>query len=428
MKITSLLISLLSIASLLPCPAFAERAEGDTQTGTFSPDFTTLKVSKESDFMSLPIIELGSTDRIVISFDQLGDEYSDLKYRLIHCNSDWQPSRLMESEYLDNFNEAEVSDYSFSSNTFVHYVNYRVVIPSEDMKPLRSGNYLVEFFSRYEPSEVLLQARFQVTDRTAFVEGLASGRTDRGINTEWQQLAFSISYNPEEVHNPYSDLIVTVTQNGRPETERTLSRPMRTEGNKLIYESLPELIFPAGNEYRRMETVRADYPGLGIDSVEFHNNLYHAYVNARTRAGHEYVFDRTQRGRFIIDEYNSTDPDLGADYINVNFKFDAPQIMNGGVYIDGEFTHHRFNDRNRMKYNSETGLYELSMPLKQGSYNYQFVAKLRGDKTNADPAPLEGNIAETCNEYNISVYLRTPASRGDKLIGTGTILTENATN
>lgn len=405
----------------------AEATDGvaDNATAIINPRFRTLKVMKEGDLMSPPVIRLGSGERISVSFDELADDYTELQYRLIHCNSDWTPSRLMESEYLDGFNEADIEDYAFSQNTFVHYVNYRFTIPSGRMNPLVAGNYLVEVYPRLEPEDVILRARIQVESGSARIGGMASGRTDRGINTEWQQLAMKIVTDPQEVQNPYSDLIVTVTQNCRPETMRVLRRPMRVNGGELVYESLPELIFPAGNEYRRFETVRTDYPGLGIDSVSFSDGVYRAYPNlGETRADRSYVYDSTQHGRFVIDEYNSTDPDLGADYVAVDFRLDFPMIMDGDVYVDGEFTGHNFTEANRMTYNPHTGLHEATIPLKQGSYNYQYVIKRRGGDGKIDPAPVEGNYAETRNEYNVSVYLRRPGSRGDILIGAQTLRTQ----
>lgn len=414
----------LAATALVAANAFAAPAE-DTSTRIFNPRFQTLKVEKEGEFMSPPVIHLGSSERIVVSFDEIGDDYSELQWRLIHCNADWQPSRLMESEYLDGFNQADIEDYAFSTGTYIHYVNYRFTVPSETMQPLRSGNYLLQVFNRYEPDETLLQARLQVADSRATISGRVSGRTDQGINTEYQQLAMTISLDPYLDINPYQDLIVTVEQNGVPESLRELKRPLRTQGKLLVYESLPELIFDAGNEYRRFETVRADYPGMGVDSTRYVGPNYHAWLHpAESRAESRYVYDQTQHGRYIVDEYNASDPNLGADYVTVHFNLDFPELMDGDIYVDGELSHRRYEDSNRMRYNPSTGLYELEMPLKQGSYNYRYVARKRDGRSPATSTPIEGNYAETENEYTVNVYLRTPASRGDELIGTATLVSE----
>ena len=113
----------------------------------------TMKVMKEGDFMAPPVIRLGSDERISVNFDEWSDDYSELQYRLIHCGPDWKPSGLLESEYLDGFNIDDIDDREFSSNTFVHYVNYQVTLPNERINPLVSGNYIMEIFYRDDPDE-----------------------------------------------------------------------------------------------------------------------------------------------------------------------------------------------------------------------------------------------------------------------------------
>ena len=389
-----------------------------------NPNFKTLKVEKENDFFGLPVLTLNGNDRIVISFDEIADDYSHLQFRLIHCNADWQPSRLIESEYVDGFNYDDIEDYAFSSNTFTNYVNYRFTIPSEHIVPMVSGNYIAEVYPQSDPDDVLLRARFQVSEETARVNGFSSPRTDRGFNSDWQQLTFEVIPTASNI-NPYSDIVVTVSQNRRPDTERVVSHPMKVEGTKIIYDHLPELIFPASNEYRRFETVRADYPGMGVESVGFEDRSYQAWLRTDSeRAEHEYLFDSTQRGRFKIDEYNSSDPDLGADYVTVHFTLDFPELMNGDIFVEGDFTNHRYEDQYRMTYNRDSGVYELALPLKQGSYNYQYVAvkKEEGPEGKGDASLVEGDKYETLNEYNICVYYKPAIARADRLIGTATIV------
>ena len=116
-------------------------------------------------------MRLGTSDRIFINFDIIGEQHEYLRYRLVHCNADWQPSRLVDSEFLDGFNEGEIEDYAYSSNTFVHYVNYNLELPNRDMRPLVSGNYLVQVYPEGEPDDVMLRARFSVTENSMGVEG-----------------------------------------------------------------------------------------------------------------------------------------------------------------------------------------------------------------------------------------------------------------
>lgn len=391
----------------------------DTETKIFNPNFKTLKIGVLDHFLSPPIITLNAGDQIVISFDEIADDFRYLQYRLVHCNADWQPSQLLESEYTDGFNQENIDDYAFSNNTFVHYVNYKIVIPNQDCQPLVSGNYLIQIFPENETEEILLQARFSVVDPEISISGEATSRTDIGFNDQYQQVNFTITQNDYKCNDPYSDLIIVVSQNGRTDNAVTLRHPQRVEGNKIIYEHIKELIFPSGNEFRRFETVRANYPGMNVDKTSYENDIYNAYLMTdHERASQPYIYDQTQHGRYMIDEYNSTDPDLGADYIMTHFTLDIPEVMNADIYVSGELSQNSLNDRYKMIYNRNSNLYELSVPLKQGSYNYQYLAIPHDSAIRiGDTSLVEGNHYETINEYTIKVFQRTPVSRADKLIG-----------
>jgi len=391
-----------------------------TETRIIDPAFRTLKVSNPDNFFALPVIRLNSNDRIVISFDEISDDYSYLQYRLIHCNSDWTPSQLLESEYLDGFNIANIEDYAFSSNTFVHYVNYRIELPNENMAPLLSGNYLLQVFPQDDSDLTLLQARFQVSEGAVQLNGNISGRTDKGFQTEWQQATLRLLPGGFKFQNPYQDLKIKIMQNGREATARTIVRPSRVEGQEIVYDHMPELIFPGSNEYRRFETVRITGPGMHVDSARFGDVNYHAFLMTDTdRAYRPYAYDQTQHGRFMVRDYNSTDSDLGADYVTVHFRLDAPRLMNADVYLDGEFTHGRRDETTRMIFNETRQVYELEMLLKQGSYNYQYLAVPHGGgegEYKPDHSVIEGNKYETLNEYDVEVWYRPPGARADRLL------------
>ena len=409
-KITFLLL----LAALF---SLVGQAAVDTSQGILNPSFRTLIIQKENRFMSPPVIRLNSGEHIVVSFDEIGEDWSRLQFRLIHCNADWQPSRLIESEYIDGFNFSDIEDYAFSGGTFTNFVNYRFTIPAEGTRLLASGNYVAEVYPQDDPDDVILRARFQVCEDSAVVTGRVTPRTDRGYNSEWQQVELEIDPGNKNI-NPYTDLTIVVTQNRRPDTEVIVKNPLRVENGKLIFQHNWDLIFPASNEYRRFETVREDYPGMGVDRIDFKNRSYHATLKTdEDRSYHEYSFDQTQKGRFMIDSYSATDPDLGADYVDVTFNLEYPQLMNGDIYVNGDFTSNRYDDEYKMNFDPMLGLYTLTLPLKQGSYNYQYVAVKNGEKSGTTSL-TEGDKYETQNEYNVSVFYRSPTGRADRLLGT----------
>ena len=394
----------------------------ETGQKIFRDDIKTLKVYNPDKFMAPPVINLNSSDRLNINFDIMGDSHEYLRYRLIHCNADWQPSALLESEYIDGFNEINIEDFAYSKNTYTHYVNYNISIPDPEYPILKSGNYLLQVFPENNPEDLILQTRFSVSENSNIIKGSVSSTTDKGKDTEYQQLTFSIDLSAFEKINPYQDIFVVISQNNYPQTKRIIRVPTGIRSSNAIYEHNPDLIYEAGNEYRRFETVRTDYPGMHVDSVKFINGQWNAWLKTDfPRINNEYSYDSTQHGRFKIDEYNSSEPDLSADYVNVHFTLDPIERINGNIYIIGEFSNYTIQEQNRLLYDWKDGLFHAEIPLKQGSYNYEYIV-LPDNSNNPSSRPIEGNKYETRNEYLIEAYLRTPGSRADRLIG-NTVIT-----
>ncbi len=395
--------------SALPMPA-----DTDTRQQIFSPRFKTLKVQNMDIFDAPPVMRLGSEDRLEITFDEIGDDNSFLEYRLLHCNADWQPSSLLDSEFLAGFNAVRIEDYAFSTATFVHYVNYRIEIPNEETGILRSGNYLLQVYNPDEPDETLLQARFRVSENSATIVSGYNARTDLGFNDSWQQVWATATVELGDGSNPYNDYRLEVTQNNDDRTRRTLPVPSRVNGNQLVYDHNPQLIFPAGNEYLRFESLSNQFAGMKVDSLRYEGTNYHVWLKPDyPRAEREYQFDRTQHGRFIVREYNSTDSNIGSDYITVHFLLEMDRLPGAEIYVDGEMTNGLLTDRNRMEYDGTKGAYTLQLPLKQGAYNYRYLVKDLDGKVKS----LDGDKWETGNQYEVSLWKRRPGDRADSLIG-----------
>ena len=105
------------------------------------------------------------------------------------------------------------------------------------------------------------------------------------------------------------------------------------------------------------------------------------------------------------------------DYVFVHFTLDMEsQLLGGTVNVFGALTDWNANQSNEMTWNYETSAYELTLLLKQGYYNYQYVYVLEASST-ADETVLEGSHYETENEYEILVYYKKNSGRYDELIG-----------
>lgn len=392
----------------------------DTSTAIFDSDIRSLTLEMEGNRLAPPILTLGSSDSLTIGFDQMGDERQYLRYSIELCNADWTPSELVDAEVFDGFNYGDIENYAFSRATVTHYVHYSITLPNNDYQFNLSGNYLLKVYPENDPDNILLQARFMVEESAVNISGSVTSRTDIDYNDANQQLSLEINTNNTRIRDVNTDLRVYITQNGRQDNEVLLSHPTRLMSSRVIYEHIPALIFPAGNEYHRFESINNLYPGMGEDHIEYHPPFYHHILNLdRPRAHKAYQYDSTQHGRYFIREYNADDSDIEADYTFVFFSLDMLEIPDADVYLDGDFMLRKFNDNSRMEYNPATGRYEKLLKLKQGAYNYQYLVVDKYNPKFASTMPIEGNHYETVNEYLVRVYYRTPGERYDRLLGVG---------
>lgn len=394
-------------------------AAADTMTGVFNDRIRTLQVFAGCDPLSMPVAVLGDPEGITMEFDHLADDREYFRYSLEYCDARWQPSGLVDSEFLDGFNEGTVDDYAFSEATSTHYVHYSLKIPDEQIQLKLSGNYLLKVYPESEPDSIVLQCRFMVSEQAAPVHITASPITDIDYMAAHQQLEIAIDTEGAMVEDPFNDLLVVVGQNGRLDSEIALSHPLRMSGTTAIFAHNPALIFEAGNEYRRFETVTDHYPGMGVERIDFYDPYYHYTLAGDTeRASQQYVYDQTQAGKFLVRRQGMSDSATGADYGVVHFSLDIPEMPGAMVFLDGDFTLRRFDENARMQFNHATGRYERAMLLKQGSYNYQYLTVPPGARRGYT-ATIEGDKYQSANTYTVRVYHRRRGERHHRLIGVG---------
>lgn len=411
---------LASIALWTPCALTAQSlSDQPYETRSFSDRFKTLRTQVEGRELFPPIIDLNTNEHITISFDEMTEEVSYLQYSLVHCNADWRPSVLSDLEYLDGFNTNPIEEFDFSMATFAHYVHYSLTLPNEDVQFKVSGNYVLLVYPENEPERVLLQVCFSVYENNILVAPSVTSRTDIDYNREHQQVSVTLNANNYRIQNPYNELKVSVTQNGRRDNEVIVNRPLRIQGSQIFFDHDRNLIFEAGNEFRRFEMVATRYAGLGVANIYHFDPYYHVELTpVKPRSESSYLYDQTQNGRFVIRQSGASNSDTEADYFVVHFTLDSDPIPGGKIYIDGELTNHLYSPYNEMVYNPQNEQYEKTLLLKQGSYNYQYLFLPDGTRT-ATAAPVEGNYYQTVNEYLVKVYHRAPGERYDRLIGIG---------
>lgn len=397
-------------------------------THPISEDVHTLRIVTDGDFRKLPVIDNTSNSSLEISFDILSDQQQFLQYRVVHCDAQWQPDNLSELDYVDGFQPTRLEDVQSSFNTFVPYWHYSLTFPNDDTRLLLSGNYAVFFHPEDDPDENLAVACFSITEQQAFIGGEVSGNTDIDFRQEHQQLTLQCSWSPQRLPllNPASDLRLVVTQNHRPDTRREVLHPSRIEAGKAIYEHQKELIFEAGNTFRRFEFIDRHYATLGIEQLKYDAPYYHAIIAPqKARSGGFFRYDQDQHGRYVVHALRVDDEALESEYFWADFILAGAMPPRGSdaIYLTGDFTYGQLLPEYLMDYDPDLQCFSGRVLLKQGHYNYQFLCGPEWEPDFQSPMPhtslsvCEGNYYETPNQYDIYVYYRAPGDRYDRLLG-----------
>jgi hypothetical protein len=356
---------------------------------------------------------------IEINFDLLGTIPEYYTYRVLHCDADWTLSQLSPPEYLDGLQNHPVNDYAHSFNTTMDYVNYRLLIPNENVRLKVSGNYVVQILPLND-SQPVINACFSVLEPQTEIRMQASPLTDKGANTRYQSVGFEINYG-NDIQSPVRDLKVYLLQNNRFDNEASLIKPLHLQNRKAVYDHSPALIFDASNEYRSFEMTTVRYEGMNIAAVEYFAPYYHTTLKpGALRSNRAYLFSEDINGRFFVRNNGAEDSDIEADYHFVHFYLPVDKPLAENVYILGEAFNNLLDERSQMEYSPADRGYVKSVLLKEGYYNYLYVTR-KGPASPASASLIEGDYYQTENEYRVMVYARPVGVRYDKLIGVQTI-------
>lgn len=373
---------------------------------------------------SNPIINLTNGSALVLTFDDLNDQAYDYTYEIIHCNSDWTQSELTELDYLNGFNNEVITNYEFSSNTLTNYINYRLVIPNQNTRLTKSGNYLLHIYEDGDKELPVLTRRFMVVEnKMQIIPKLARTGSVSKSRTH-QEIDFSVNHKGITINNPYTEVKVAVLQNGRWDNAITGVKPLFIREEQLVYDYQGKIIFPAGKEFRNFNIQSLRFKTERVARiVEDKVDKYHIQLfSDKDRSSDSYMFFNDLNGKFLIEnDDRAVNGRIGADYAWVHLSLVADQeYEDANVYLFGGLTDWQIHDDFKLEYNAEQRIYTTKVFLKQGYYDYTY-AYVRGAGSQPDLSELEGNWYETENEYQILVYYRPIGSRYDRLMAVSTV-------
>jgi len=385
---------------------------------TYSPGIKTVQLYKQGFELSSPIIQLSSTEKLALDFDDLDVESKAYKYTIRHCESDWKTSvDLRPFEYINGYTEENIRDFQYSINTTVRYVHYYASFPTQDMAPKISGNYLMIVYTD-DPEDPLFTRRFMVVEVSPVtIQGTVQQGSKTDEHLTKQQIDFVIRLNSFRVMDIRQELKVVVQQDDRWDNVLNNVYPRFIRGDELDYRYDENNVFNGGSPYRNFDIKSLMYQTERIDKIYYDTVNQVLLLEDKPRTYKNYVYNKDINGRYLIkNEVNATNFNIESDYALVHFFLPFPvQFTDGDFYLMGALSNWRMDENSRLQFNNATRRYEISLYLKQGYYNYVYVI-LRKGKTIGDESLVEGSHWETPHMYTVFVYYRPGAAQTDQLI------------
>ena len=322
------------------------------KNGNLNIQIKTLLCHKKEDELSLPILNLNTDNQLLISFDDLDADIKDYYYTIIHCNSDWSKSDLMQNEYIGGFTDKPITDYEFSFNTIQKYTHYTFNFPDDELKPMLSGNYVFKIFE--EGGETIAYKRFMILETKLSIESQVRRATLAEDRNTKHEIDFIIKHPNLFVADPFSDIKVIIKQNNKEDNSITDLSPIYVKNNELIYDYEDDNTFLGNNEFRHFDIKSLRFQSDRIREITYDSTYNHVYLfNDLKRSFDSYSIEPDINGMFLIKSQEGWKTSTEADYAFVHFNLPTDSISYGDMYIIGGFSDWQLKDEFRLRYNTK---------------------------------------------------------------------------
>lgn len=361
-----------------------------------------------------PIYVLGSNEPLLLIFDDLRADVRNFYVSIEHCDKDWTPSRTSILDYIDGFNEDRVDNYRLSQSTYQHYTNYSLTFPTEYIKPKLAGNYLLKIYEDADKDRLILTRKFYVLNNLVQIESQIQQSSNVSKRLRNQKLNISLK-SGLTIQNPQRDLSVVVRQNHREDTQMILDQPSFIGNNDIRYTNSETLDFKGNSEFRFVDLRSFRVASERVLEL-WQDSITHIIL--RTDEDHSkdtYAATYDENGRFYTRNRDLNDEDIDGDYADVTFSLQADQNIKGDIYLVGGFNNFERKADNKLTYDTKNALWSVTIKLKQGLYDYEYVLENPSGQVISDA--FSGSHFDTGNDYQILIYHRRMGTYWDELVG-----------
>tara|TARA_B110000211_G_scaffold216153_1_gene258953 strand:- start:111 stop:1373 length:1263 start_codon:yes stop_codon:yes gene_type:complete len=384
----------------------------------FKKNIHTVILTNEESQTTFPLINLNDGKQLTLRFDDISNEVKDYSYTLIHCDDQWNQSDIFPNDYLEGFEEEQITTYDYSINTAVDYIHYSISFPNNNIKPTQSGNYILLVFDNFDRADVVLTQKLFIAETKVDIKPQPTTPVDFDHRYTHQEIDFKVNYTIFPIDDPFNEIRVVILQNNRYDNALSNLKPKFVKDKELIYNFEAETVFEGGNEYRVFDNRDLNIGGLGVEEIIYLDSIYHTVLTVdHKRAFTKYTTQFDHNGNYYIGAKINKSPYTEADYSHVHFRLPYPkELATGNVYLNGGFTGNELKLDARMLYRDSLQRYEASILLKQGVYDYSYLFR-EGNSKKGNWETLEGTFYQTENIYTVLVYHKGFSDNAQKLIG-----------
>lgn len=407
----------------LLCLLVSVRGMAQIPEKIFDPKIKSVQLYPSGNQPGYPIIRLGSGEQLELHFDDLDANIKNYSYTFQLCNADWTPGMLSHFDFIKGFSQVRITNYRNSSVALTRYTHYQAMVPDRNCVPTRSGNYILKVFINSDTSRLIFTRRMLVIQENATIGAQVQQPYNGQYFKTHQKIQFKVNLNDRiDVLNAQQQIKVAILQNNRWDNAITGIKPTFFSRKTLEYNTENDALFPAGKEWRWLDLRSLRLQSDRVADAKYSNTGTEIFVRPDVdRSTQRFNFYRDNNGRFYLQPTESINPLWQSDYATVHFTY-IPQgnrpYPGQDIFLFGQLSDYNLDDTAKMRYNADKGVYEKTLFLKQGYYDYMYVAIDQDDhKRIPGFQETEGNLWETENEYMILVYYRPLAGRVDELIG-----------
>lgn len=376
----------------------------------------TVQFHKQNWSSTLPIYEMQSAEHLLLSFDDLSANPRDLQYTIVHCDPNWNPSDLMESEYINGVTSDFLAFPEYSRGTKIKYQHYELAFPNESMQPAISGNFILKVYVD-SPENVVLTRRFYVVKPIAEIAMQVQPATTSSRYKH--EFSLTTTLQTDVFINAFRNVKTVVMQNQQEFNALTELEPAFVKDNQIEYTNSFKQLFWAGNQFRNLNIKSLNYNSDFVSYIELKpdTNLVVTEVYPN-RAFLSFSYEPDINGEMLIrNEDASLDSRIDGEYSNVKLLFEGKSdLQHYNLFVFGALTNWELRTDFQFGWNQKHNIYELNVLLKQGYYD--FIVVHQNKETGAvDWIDTEGNSSLADQFYTAFTYYQEPGNYFYSLIG-----------